>query len=388
VKSSVKAPLARDFARLRLHALTALGGLSGAATACKTSASTEGLVVAPMLDTPVVASATTAEPDASAAPVAHRPTVDPRPPRGRTCARQVECLAPMRSPPPWPYAHPYERCDPNPIGEIGRFSPSETAAHRATEPNTCCYVGFVSCGVHAPVRPMLGRPLRNPAGGAIVARTRRRGGWALADASGERDDARAAFWAESGAAEHSSIAEFARLSLVLLGLGAPADLVADVHRAALDEIAHAETCFALASRFAGRPVGPGPLAVAAATADASIDALVDSTLRDGCVGEAAGALDLAAVARAEDDAGRRAAIAAMGRDEERHAALAWRILGFALRREPETARAAVARFLDDPRPRNALERRVLDEVVRPCLRSLTSCGTLRSPREGDCERGA
>ena len=49
----------------------------------------------------------------------------------------------------------------------------------------------------------------------------------------------------------AEIASFARTSLDLLALGAPADLVAETHRAALDEIEHARIAYALASAFSG-----------------------------------------------------------------------------------------------------------------------------------------
>jgi hypothetical protein len=46
--------------------------------------------------------------------------------------------------------------------------------------------------------------------------------------------------------EHASVAAFARFTLDLLALGAPADLVQSAQQALGDEIAHAELCFGLA----------------------------------------------------------------------------------------------------------------------------------------------
>jgi hypothetical protein len=54
--------------------------------------------------------------------------------------------------------------------------------------------------------------------------------------SGEQRAELAAQWAADGAAEHASIASFARATLQLMALGAPAGLLADTQRAAADEV--------------------------------------------------------------------------------------------------------------------------------------------------------
>jgi hypothetical protein len=68
-------------------------------------------------------------------------------------------------------------------------------------------------------------------------------------------------YAIDGCEEHASIAAFARLTLHLLAVGAPPELVERAHLASLDEIRHARACFALARRYGGRALGPGPLAM-------------------------------------------------------------------------------------------------------------------------------
>ena len=378
MKSSVKDT---DLGRMRLGALAALGLIAG----CKSSPEGNGLVMAPMLAS-AVASASDGG-DAPDAAVAHRPTVDPRPPRNQKCERQVECVPELATAPSWSFSPPYDRCDPAPIGEVGKLRPTETASHRHSDPATCCYLAFVSCESSPSRRNMpfvRGRPLRDAAGEPVTAATIARKGWGLGGDRSDPNDLRsAAAWAEDGAHEHASVAELARLSLVLLQLGAPAALVADVHRAALDEIAHAEACFSIASRLAGRPLGPGPLAVERAAGDASFASLAACTLRDGCLGEAAAALDLAARARDEADPAIAATLDTMARDEERHAELAWRILRFAADAAPDATTAAIERFLAEARPQNAIEAEVLERVVRPCLRAFA---TRRAPRGDDCAR--
>lgn len=59
--------------------------------------------------------------------------------------------------------------------------------------------------------------------------------------------------------EHASVAAFSSFSLSLLALGAPSRLLRSCAMATLDEIRHAELCFALASEYLGRALAPAPL---------------------------------------------------------------------------------------------------------------------------------
>lgn len=71
----------------------------------------------------------------------------------------------------------------------------------------------------------------------------------------------AAAWTRDALYEHASVASFARFVLQLLAVGAPPALVLAGQAAIGDEVRHAQQCFALASAYAGAPVGPGPLAM-------------------------------------------------------------------------------------------------------------------------------
>jgi hypothetical protein len=140
----------------------------------------------------------------------------------------------------------------------------------------------------------------------------------------------AAEWARAGLVEHASIAAFAKLSLELLGLGAPADLVRDAQRAGADEVRHASDSFALAARFGGAPVGPGPLALEGVRVGVDLVTLARETVLEGCIGETiSAALAEASLARTTDPEARRV-LARIVADERRHAALAWRIVQWAL----------------------------------------------------------
>src|SRR5262249_11520276 len=138
----------------------------------------------------------------------------------------------------------------------------------------------------------------------------------------------AAAYCADGRAEHASVASFARISLELLALGAPAALIAAAHWAAVDEIEHARLCFALASRYAGEPLGPGPLDVEGALPRTRIEDAAVAAVVEGCVGETeAAALASAQLAGATDRAV-RAALARIAADEADHAALAWSFVGW------------------------------------------------------------
>lgn len=56
--------------------------------------------------------------------------------------------------------------------------------------------------------------------------------------------------------EHASVAAFARFTLQLLAMGAPAELVQASVGAAADELDHARLRFGIADRFDGRLGAP------------------------------------------------------------------------------------------------------------------------------------
>jgi hypothetical protein len=134
-------------------------------------------------------------------------------------------------------------------------------------------------------------------------------------------------WLRDALAEHASIAAFSSLSLDLLSLGAPPDLVAACHRAALDETEHARLCFALASAYAGRPLGPGPFPGLSRTRTPPTFASVAAeSLVDGWLGEGAAAAHAEEHARTATDPVLRDVWSRIARDEARHAELGRRIV--------------------------------------------------------------
>lgn len=223
-------------------------------------------------------------------------------------------------------------------------------------------------------------------------------------------------WLEQGLMEHASVAAFARFSLQLLALGAPAELCARSARAMQDEIEHARACFELARRHSDADVGPGPLDLAGAFAAADLEAIVLGTIAEGCIGETVAALEAAeALAHCTDEAA-RTVLARIERDETEHAELAWRFVAWALEVGPAGLRERVREAFADatgawaiaagaglvervsaaasareiqlarqgliaPRLRAELRSRVLREVMEPCARALVERDAPRSPAE-------
>jgi hypothetical protein len=184
--------------------------------------------------------------------------------------------------------------------------------------------------------PCIGRPFVVE-GHARLASVTARGDWG---ACGEAPAARglsprarerlAAYWLGVARLEHASIAAFARFCLQLLAVGAPPDLVSAAQQAMADETSHAQLAFALASGYAGRDLGPGPLSIDACLDATDVRALVAAVFVEGCIGETVAAIEATEALGSARDPAVRAALSKMAFDETRHAALAWRTVAWAM----------------------------------------------------------
>lgn len=224
-----------------------------------------------------------------------------------------------------------------------------TRASRAAGRNECCYREHRFCGG--------GRPLRDDDGSLVLASAVSREDWladapaagapSLASLSAHERALLSSHWLREAGYEHASVASFARFSLELLSLGAPASLLEASLRAGLDEVAHARLAYSLAVLFdpSHAVVGPGPLPAPALPA-VSIARFVCDTFRDGCVAEtyAAHEARIAADECALPEV--RDALDRIARDEAEHAALAFRALAWALRALGPAAREALSLALD------------------------------------------
>jgi hypothetical protein len=252
-----------------------------------------------------------------------------------------------------PAEGPFARC---PIGIVaseldgvtgefpGRFDGSDSETD-----SQCCYD---VCGPER--RSIRGRPAHDDHGAMVLAGVVETDAWSLPDLAIRSADVTVA----DARLEHASIAAFARLSLSLLAFGAPPDLVEDCHRAALDEIRHAQISFTLA----GAALGPAPSrALADLRAHRSLADLAEETYRDGCIGETIASLDLHAIAPD------------MAADEARHAELGWRIVEWALASRDEEVRARIEHATREMRRRDdALARWAYANVIEPCTNVLLS----------------
>jgi hypothetical protein len=210
----------------------------------------------------------------------------------------------------------------------------------------CCYPVAVS--THCPVG---GRPFLVGEVPRTADRVRGEGGWRAAGAlSPATDDLgpelRARLseeWAQDALFEHASVASFGRFALDLLAVSAPAELVEDAHRAALDEARHARLCLSLASAYAGETLSPGPFPFGANIAVVpDLATLAARAAREGAIGETLAAATAAEQLAGATDPAVREALAAIAEDEARHAELAWRTLAWAIRAGGAQVRAAVA----------------------------------------------
>ncbi len=223
-------------------------------------------------------------------------------------------------------------------------------ARAAGKDNQCCYHWFEYCS---------GRPLVDDrAGGRVVVADAIDGaGWAGSLSRGTTPDpairdALVEAWRADAAAEHASVASFARVVLELLAVGAPADLVSAAIAAGQDEVAHAQSCYAIAARLSGRSKQPGPLPIVAPREATLLRVAVDTFL-EGCVGETIAALCAERAAARASDPAIREVLERIADDESRHAALAWRTLHWALaqggREVAHAVKAAAAEVLSvDP----------------------------------------
>jgi len=207
-----------------------------------------------------------------------------------------------------------------------------------------------------------------------------------------------AHWTRAAEMEHASVAAFSRFSLQLLAVGAPPSLIEDAHRAALDEIKHAELCFSIATIHAGHGIAPGPLPIdQRALTGWDLQSVALGTV-EGCVGEMIAALEARAAAELAFDDAVRTVHRRIHEDESRHAELAWRCVRWAaqLGRAPlqsalrDAFELTIARFeggaplesihgqrleahgILSERRKQALRKQIAHEVLRPAVTRLLS----------------
>lgn len=157
-------------------------------------------------------------------------------------------------------------------------------------------------------------------------------------------------WLHDAIKEHGSVPAFAQVTWDLAALGAPAELLVRAQQSALQEIDHAQRCFAVSETYLGKTIGIGP--IPAATGGhrrrggvlRCAKRLAKETLEDGCLIEDLNA-DFAARAHAlAIDPAMRSLTECIAREEREHADLAWDILQFCVELHPDVADAVRKRL--------------------------------------------
>ena len=272
----------------------------------------------------------------------------------------------------------------------GGTSPAETA-DTGNIRSSCCYEAATETDPNSACTP--GRPYTTE-GITYVSGAEERADWCgpqqpavLGLRPSERVELADA-WLADGLAEHASIPAFGRVAVELAAHGAPPELLARCAEAMADEVRHAQACFALASAYAGRPRGPGPVAAPPRPVPSLVELAVE-TFREGCVGESLAAGRAAVQLAQASDPAVRAVLAMIVDDETRHAELAWEILRWAVEvggAEVRQALADAARELAVPSPVpgpavashglpesaevTRVLRQMVDRVIEPSVRDL------------------
>jgi hypothetical protein len=159
----------------------------------------------------------------------------------------------------------------------------------------------------------------------------------------------AALWLHDAQKEHASVPAFSRISWQLAAVGAPADLLAWSHRAALEEIEHARACFALAAGYEGRShtVEPMPdlLLDGLQVRGNVLEIMAKESLGDGCQLEDFNADVAAACAEVCQEPVTRAVLLRIAAEERSHAEFSWALLRWLLEQHAATVRPVLERTL-------------------------------------------
>lgn len=285
---------------------------------------------------------------------------------------------------PQPYAGPLppQGCPPRELVQNDCCNPA--VAEGVLKDDTCCYSFCVGA--------CCGRPLRI-GGVARTADLQPGSAWAAAsEAAPASPDptalALAAAWRQDGREEHAAIASFQRLGLELLAVGAPPELVSAAGRAAIDEVGHAQQCFAWAQALDGAALGPAALALGDLQLRGDLPALAVASALEGGIGETLAAAELATAAALCADPQRAEALRRMADDEARHAALAWQVVAWAVGRDPEAVRPALQAALQAALAAPPAPFRRLSELAGVAAEAAHRAGRLTPAEAERCARAA
>lgn len=145
--------------------------------------------------------------------------------------------------------------------------------------------------------------------------------------SEEQRSQAANYWARVAMMEHASVASFSRFSLELMSVGAPPELLALAHQAALDEVRHTQISLDIANQFSSTTFTPGPFPISSKAADfafGDMEKIASAAALEACIEETLSAVVVLYQAEHMGDANHKTALRAVALDEASHAAFAWR----------------------------------------------------------------
>jgi hypothetical protein len=158
----------------------------------------------------------------------------------------------------------------------------------------------------------------------------------------------ASAWRSNGDTETASVSAFSLLSLDLAAMGAPLELVRGAHESALEEIVHAERCYALARQFGDVEASVTPMSNLheARSKQCSLTSIAVESWVEGAYLETVSAELANALATTVTDGAVRDVLKTVARDEAKHAAHAWSVIEWCLAQDPVRVRSALASVAD------------------------------------------
>jgi hypothetical protein len=184
-----------------------------------------------------------------------------------------------------------------------------------------------------------GRQIRRAGRKKLPSLNSRGKGWSVTPALYAESDLRGnigEFWRQTGRTEYASVVAFLRLAMDLIAVGSPPNLVLDATNDALDEMRHAQNCFAIAQAFDGNTMRPAAFPVPAKGTRLFHGRLLSlcrigiSAIIDGALYESVSARTMAKMSKKCDDENLRQKLKEIAEDEFRHSAHGWDIANWCI----------------------------------------------------------
>ena len=154
-----------------------------------------------------------------------------------------------------------------------------------------------------------------------------------------------AHWKKAAQEEHASIASFSRLTMQLMALGAPPELLHASIQAQSDELSHAKACLHVVSLLSGTSYGFDGMRIAGAQAqEPTLNQLLVDSILEGCINETLAAAEAAYLSKECTHSKISKVLKAIAKDEEQHAALGWKIVAWCIEQDSSLAQVVFETF--------------------------------------------